>query len=78
MRLTLALDEDLVDVGHHAAGVTELVLVVNVVLVQLGVAGVVLDGAEVSGGEQLALTATHTGETREITVRRWWSKTLVQ
>lgn len=78
MRLTLALDEDLVDVGHHAAGVTELVLVVNVVLVQLGVAGVVLDGAEVSGGEQLALTAKDTGETREITVRRWWSETLVQ
>mmetsp|Transcript_43848 Transcript_43848/g.137759 ORF Transcript_43848/g.137759 Transcript_43848/m.137759 type:complete len:280 (+) Transcript_43848:123-962(+) len=51
----LALDHDLVHVRHHAAGVAELVLLLEPVVKELLVAGVVLGGAEVARGEELAL-----------------------
>ena len=51
----LLLDDDLEHIGDHASGVSEGVLLANVVADEALVVGVVKSGAQVSGGEHLAL-----------------------
>lgn len=53
---SLALDEDLVDIRHHAAGISELVLILEPVVEEIVVALVVLSSAKVSRSDELALT----------------------
>ena len=51
----LLLDDDLEHIRHHASGVPQRVLLADVVADETLVVGVVECGAQVSGGEHLAL-----------------------
>lgn len=53
---TLLLDQDLEHIRHHTTGVAQSVLLTQVEVDQALVVGVVEGGAQVAGGEQLALT----------------------
>ena len=55
---SLLLDNDLEHIWDHASGVPQGVLLTNVVADQALVVGVVKCGAQVSGGEHLALACT--------------------
>lgn len=56
-------------VWHHASGVSESVLVLQVEVNQLGVLGVVSNGTQVSGGEQLTLTCSSQATTIAVRVQ---------